>query len=366
MLRANSRTLPIEDIKIPEAFAQTTPGRNKVEMRKAFYKVAGKFDKEIIVDRKGYLFDGYSAYIAAKELGLDKVPVVQIVPFKKKADEPTNKYEGMSNKELDLEMCEKKGACTANNSSHRKNDCPLIGMESCDITNANRAEVIKYLLAEDAEAATKPQDKQEPIKLYCVKDFKPGEFLTKGKVYEIAHDGAKITYDDGWAASLIIASDNFRGEKIVPNYLVPLVKRPAKVGESFLIVAKNELHIPQVEIGNIFVAAKKGAHFGGKYVDTANGNRFYDQKLEYLVLDGYHPEPEPEAEKEPEFYSGKVVCVKADGYFTVGKVYEFCNGLVKSNTGDSYNKGEPIESFGDLSDGTWVPKFIEFKGEADD
>ena len=103
---------------------------------------------------------------------------MEYLPFEKPQDKPANKYECMSNKELDLEMCVKKGACSAINSSHRKNDCPFRGMESCDITDANRAEVIEYLLAEDAEAATKPQDKQEPIKLYCVKDFCSGGTLT--------------------------------------------------------------------------------------------------------------------------------------------------------------------------------------------
>jgi len=144
-------------------------------------------------------------------------------PFEKPQDKSANKYEGMSNKELDLEMCVKKGACSAANSSQRKNDCPLRGMESCDITDANRAEVIEYLLAEDAEA-----------------------------------------------------------------------------------------------------------------------------------------------EPEPKYYNGKVVCVETDGFFTVGKVYEFRDGLIKSDTGNIYNSSEPISSFKDLSDGTWMPKFIEFKGEAHD
>lgn len=36
---------------------------------------------------------------------------------------------------------------------------------------------------------------------------------------------------------------------------------------------------------------------------------------------------------KPKYYNGKVVCVKSDGFFTVGKVYEFINGRVKDNDG---------------------------------
>ena len=67
---------------------------------------------------------------------------LEYLPFEKPEDKPAanpaNKYEDMSNKELDFEVCVKKGACSAIHSSHRKNDCPLHGMESCDITAANR------------------------------------------------------------------------------------------------------------------------------------------------------------------------------------------------------------------------------------
>lgn len=206
MLKANSRILPIEDIKIPEAFAQTTPGRNKVEMRKAFYKVAGKFDKEIIVDRKGCLFDGYSAYIAAKELGLDKVPVVQVVPFKakKKVDEPANKYEGMSNTQLGREMCSK-GMCYVYNGGRRKHDCLFADDDRCsDVTDANRADVIKYLLAEDAEAEPEPEPEYYNETIVCISKETWADCWTVGKTY-IVKDG-QLCSDNG---SLVCGGTRF-------------------------------------------------------------------------------------------------------------------------------------------------------------
>lgn len=108
-------------------------------------------------------------------------------PEEKPAANPANKYEGMSNEELDLEMCVKKGACSATHSSHRKNDCPLRGMESCDITDANRAEVIEYLLAEDAEA--EPEPEYYNGKVVCVSSG--DSWFTVGKMYEFVNGEVK-------------------------------------------------------------------------------------------------------------------------------------------------------------------------------
>ena len=44
--------------------------------------------------------------------------------------------------------------------------------------------------AKEAEPA---ESNPEPVKLYCVKSYKPGEWLTKGNVYE--RNGDAITYD---------------------------------------------------------------------------------------------------------------------------------------------------------------------------
>lgn len=224
--------------------------------------------------------------------------------------------------------------------------------------------------------ADKPaEDKQEPIKLYCVKDYQPGEFLTKGKVYEIAHDGANITYDDGWTTHLTITSDNFGGEKIVPNYLVPLVKRPAKVGEWVLLdrddcFRKNK----QGDVVKVVGAPSQTTTFcfiGDPTLEYSSGIcACFESEYSY-VLDGYHPEPEKEP--EPEYFSGKVVCVEScNGDFTVGKVYEFVNGKVTDNDGIA-RPGRMWDKKLFKSVKEWneacadsIARFIEFKGEAND
>jgi hypothetical protein len=95
-----------------------------------------------------------------------------------------------------------------------------------------------------------------------------------------------------------------------------------------------------------------------------NGTAMWE-KPNYGVGNGYvWFEDELEPYTEPEYYSGKVVCVANTGRFhTVGKVYEIKDGIVNHDSGDfNYNKGNPMKSVEQLNADS-VPQFIEFKGE---
>ena len=70
---------------------------------------------------------------------------------------------------------------------------------------------------------------------------------------------------------------------------------------------------------------------------------------------------EPEQPK-PQYWSGKVVCIKGGRYHTLGAVYEIKDGIVNHDTGDGYNRGNPVQSVEQLNDKS-VPQFIEFRGE---
>lgn len=65
-------------------------------------------------------------------------------------------------------------------------------------------------------------------------------------------------------------------------------------------------------------------------------------------------------EIKPKYYNGKVVCVKSDGDFTVGKVYEFVDGQVKDDDGSNRpigNKVKKLEDYNGLLYG-FIP-FVE-------
>jgi hypothetical protein len=148
------------------------------------------------------------------------------------------------------------------------------------------------------------------------------------------------------------------------KYLVPLVKRPAKVGEWVYIDDAQKTN-NAYKNGDIYKV--KYTKYDGVYFYTgditnlntySNESMSYANKHEYLVLDGYKP--------EPEYYNGKVVCIKAGSYHTAGKVYEVKNGVVNCDYDDSgeftYNRIAPVKTLEQLNANGPV-QFIEFKGE---
>ena len=202
----------------------------------------------------------------------------------------------------------------------------------------------------------KPAEKpaQEPIKLYCVKDFMEGNFLTRGKVYEFV-PGKGVVYDDEWCGGDTYGGSFAQYARYNPSLsacLIPLVQRPAKVGEWVYIV--DDGFWPNHDLLHK-LAKCVGLSGGDSTLRFDDGDRLYASPRRYLVLDGYQP--------EPEYYNGKVVCIKAYGGFTAGKVYCFTDGVCGDNDGDKRPESgrRPIS---DLSDGWARDIFIEFKGEA--
>jgi len=202
------------------------------------------------------------------------------------------------------------------------------------------------------------QGKQEPVKLYCVKDFR--NELIKGKVYEF--DGHQVNYEH---TNCFHAKDFDAWKSGDPGYsacLVPLVKRPAKVGE-WVLSTKGTCCTEKGKIYSVLESPWRLKDDSIRVMEHGAGGVL--QSCDYLVLDGYSPEPEKEP--EPEYYSGKVVCIFSDDRFTVGKVYEFVNGRVTDNDGDLRPAdGEKhfvsVDEWNSSCYGTLAAKFIEFKG----
>lgn len=122
-----------------------------------------------------------------------------------------------------------------------------------------------------------------PIKLYCVKPL--DDWLTVGKVYESTKGQVVVDNGEKYTDFYMLES----------GYLVPLVKRRAKVGEWVLYE------------GEVCEVIAMSTCSGSKYVyaQTLNGKQTYSgssadrpikrpftflEQEEYLVLDGYKPE----------------------------------------------------------------------------
>jgi hypothetical protein len=74
--RKTEDNIPLSEIVIPEPFLRTPPREEKVQEAIEYYKEHGKFDKPVFVKKKNMLLvDGFKRYVAAKNLGLNEVPV---------------------------------------------------------------------------------------------------------------------------------------------------------------------------------------------------------------------------------------------------------------------------------------------------
>ena len=61
------KRVKLEDIKISEAFANTTPNEEKMCECREFWRYEQKQDRPIVLNRKGVLVDGYVMFLILKE-----------------------------------------------------------------------------------------------------------------------------------------------------------------------------------------------------------------------------------------------------------------------------------------------------------
>ncbi len=65
----------LSDIKIYPAFWETQPGHDKMEEKRQYLNDNGALQSEIVLDEDGYLIDGFTSYLLAREWGLVDIPV---------------------------------------------------------------------------------------------------------------------------------------------------------------------------------------------------------------------------------------------------------------------------------------------------
>lgn len=65
----------LSDIKVSNSFKKAKPNPFKIKECLEFYQDNGFWNKELYVDKNGYITDGYVKYIVAQMLGLEEIPV---------------------------------------------------------------------------------------------------------------------------------------------------------------------------------------------------------------------------------------------------------------------------------------------------
>jgi len=158
--------------------------------------------------------------------------------------------------------------------------CDVADCLDCEITPINGGRKM-WAHPADVEPYVEPYvepQKTEPVKLYCVKDNRPGMWLTKGKVYAI-DENDRITVDSGYRPDGYEYRDNWdvNGEKR-QDILFPLVKREPKIGEYIL---------PDGETKPVKVERQCGRDGCLVHADKRHTRPYNRAHMKYLVLDGY-------------------------------------------------------------------------------
>lgn len=68
--------MKVSEIKIKHDFKQTTPSEEKMQACRAYFNENGKLDRDIIIDKYGFLCDGYVGYLVLVENDIDEIDVV--------------------------------------------------------------------------------------------------------------------------------------------------------------------------------------------------------------------------------------------------------------------------------------------------
>ena len=67
--------IPTDAIKIYPCFAAHSPKAERMEQKEQYFTETGLLQSQIILDGNGYLIDGFTSYLLAKEHGIQVVPV---------------------------------------------------------------------------------------------------------------------------------------------------------------------------------------------------------------------------------------------------------------------------------------------------
>ena len=69
------KIMKINDIKIYPCFESHSPKAEKMEQKEQYFAETGLLQSQIILDGNGYLINGFTSYLLAKEHGIQIVPV---------------------------------------------------------------------------------------------------------------------------------------------------------------------------------------------------------------------------------------------------------------------------------------------------
>lgn len=272
-LEFHDRDVPINAIRVPW---DNLPGADKIAKCYGFYRQHGFLDRVIVIDGQYWLRDGLAGLMVARAVGLKRVKVLQVTEKKDKPDRtPVPKAEGET---------------AALAAPERKPE--------------SRLKTEEFLQAQPDFQISKEVENLTKLRVLCVESYK-GLMLgqTRGKVYEFDEG---MDYDDSSVCRRSNATPPFtfgawrRANSNFARCVVPLVNRPAKVGE-WVRVRVSASTGGALDGGDICQVISHQGNFttpcgyvyvaGKKYVSP--GQHVYLSPNEYDVLEGYDGRFEP-------------------------------------------------------------------------
>ena len=71
---AGAFEIPTDEIKIYPCFAAHEPKPEKMRQKEQYFTETGLLQSQVILDRNGYLIDGFTSYLLAKTHGIQRIP----------------------------------------------------------------------------------------------------------------------------------------------------------------------------------------------------------------------------------------------------------------------------------------------------
>lgn len=182
----------------------------------------------------------------------------------------------------------------------------------------------------------------------CFHGSNVGDVITLTDIFRIDDDEIKWNYQE-WSGYITEAD--------IEPYVESEVKSKYKHGDKVVVTANTCHHVANV--GRVITLTDNNVRGWGA------DHWHYKENSGYILERDFEPYTES---PKPKYYNGKVVCVESnDCWFTVGKVYEFVDGIVKDNDNDerptkaTRRVNKPVV---DIADDEWLKykgiKFIPF------
>lgn len=67
----------LSNIKIKDSFIKHPPKKKKMDYKISYYLITGEFEQPIVINKEGYLIDGYTTYLICKNRNKKYVRVVR-------------------------------------------------------------------------------------------------------------------------------------------------------------------------------------------------------------------------------------------------------------------------------------------------